>query len=63
MPRSLAPLLTALLALVVPAQAAPTQPAAADARFEALGARFIAESPEEVVADVAAQIIAILDPD
>jgi uncharacterized protein (DUF885 family) len=36
-------LLTALLALVVPAQAATTPPAAADARFEALGARFIAE--------------------
>jgi len=47
MPRSLAPLLTALLALVVPAQAAPTQPAAADARFEALGARFIAEFGRE----------------
>jgi uncharacterized protein (DUF885 family) len=43
LPRSLGLLLTALLALVVPAQAATTQPAAADARFEALGARFIAE--------------------
>ena len=43
LPRSLGLLLAALLVLVVPAQAAPAQPAAADARFEALGARFVAE--------------------
>jgi len=43
LPRSLGLLLTTLLALVVPAQAATAQPATADARFEALGARFIAE--------------------
>jgi len=42
-PRSLGLLLTTLLALVVQVQAAPAQPAAADARFEALGTRFIAE--------------------
>jgi uncharacterized protein (DUF885 family) len=41
--RSLGLLLTTLLALVVQVQAAPAQPAAADARFEALGTRFIAE--------------------
>ena len=43
LPRSLGLLLTALLTLAVQVQAAPAQPAAADARFEALGARFIAE--------------------
>ena len=43
LPRSLGLWLTALLALAVQAQAAPAQPAAADARFEALGARFITE--------------------
>ena len=42
-PRSLGLLLTTLLGLVVQVQAAPAQPAAADARFEALGTRFIAE--------------------
>lgn len=31
--------------------------------WQARGARLIAEAPEELVTDVAAQIIAILDPD
>jgi uncharacterized protein (DUF885 family) len=41
--RSLGLLLAAVLALSVQAQAAPAQPATADARFEALGARFVDE--------------------